>query len=89
MFPALVGLPASLTTLQYPRTEDLPSTFRPVATKADKYASLVKIDQLRVQRPRAHFRNALKTTEGLERATRQLEKVVLGVDFYFWRDANN
>lgn len=75
MLPALASLSTGLTSFQQPRTEETSLTFRPVATKAQKYATLVKIDHLKVQRPRAHFRNALKTTEGLEKATRQLEKV--------------
>lgn len=75
MFPALVSLPVDLTTQKLHTTQEQELTFRPVATKAQKYASLVKIDHLKVQRPTAHFRNALKTTGGLERVTRQLEKV--------------
>ena len=51
------------------------ATFRPVATKAERYEKLVEIDRRRLQRPEAHFRNALKTTKGLERAARRLEKV--------------
>ena len=56
-------------------TQLSPLTFRPVATKAEKYAKLMKIDQHHLQRPRAHFRNALKTTEGLERVHQQLKEV--------------
>ncbi len=62
-----------LTTPDY--TQPSPLTFRPVATKVEKYAKLMKIDQHQLQRPRAHFRNALKTTEGLERVTRELKQV--------------
>lgn len=67
-------------TLQHPQPLALqpPSsqfTFRPVATKAEKYDKLTRIDQQKLQRPRAHFRNALKTTEGLERVAKRLEKV--------------
>lgn len=69
------GTSAGVTTLTHPRAYVQPFTFKPAATKAQKYAKLVKIDCQRVQRPKAHFSNALKTTEGLERVTRQLEKV--------------
>ncbi len=67
--------PLSLSPSLAALTHEPPPTFRPVATKADKYAKLVKIDHLRVQRPTAHFRNALKTTAGLELVTTQLDKV--------------
>lgn len=69
---------SSLATCKQPRSSaaaEFPKTFRPAATKAGKYARLVDIDQHRVQRPKAHFRNALKTTEGLERVTDELEMV--------------
>lgn len=58
-----------------PKPQPPPVTFKPLATKAQKYARMVRIDRHKLQRPTAHFRNALKTTEGLERVTRQLEKV--------------
>lgn len=65
---------SSLATCNQPNAAaEFPKTFRPAATKAGKYARLVEIDQHRVQRPRAHFRNALKTTEGLERVADELE----------------
>ena len=62
-----------LTTIE--STQFSPLTFRPVATKAEKYAKLMKIDHQELQRPTAHFRNALKTTGGLERVARQLKEV--------------
>lgn len=49
--------------------------FKPVTTKAEKYAELVKFDQYKLKRKKAYFKNALKTTEGLDRVARQLERV--------------
>ena len=58
-----------------PAAARLPITFKPVATKAEKFAELSRLDRHKLERPKAHFRNALKTTEGLERVTKQLDKV--------------
>ena len=65
-------LPNNLTASVHPLPLELP--LKPVATKAQKYAALTKFDQHHLK-SKAHFRNALKTTEGLERVARRLERV--------------
>lgn len=71
--PLIPSSPYGLKGEQSPPSQ--PFLFRPVPTKAEKFAKLVRLDRHKVQRPTAHFRNALKTTEGLERVTKQLDKV--------------
>lgn len=57
----------------------LPQLF--VTTKAEKYANLTAFDRKGLQRPKAHFRNALKTTEDLERISKQLDTVSMAISF--------
>ena len=47
----------------------------PAATKAEKYSRLRHFDKHGLKRDKAHFRNALKTTEPIERITKQLDDV--------------
>ena len=49
--------------------------FLPVATKAEKYAQLTAFDQSGLKRKKAHVRNALKTTDCLEKVAKQLNQV--------------
>lgn len=57
------------------RGKSLEFPFKPVTTKAEKYAELVRFDQCKLKRQKAHFKNALKTTEGLDKVAKQLERV--------------
>ena len=47
----------------------------PSATKADKYAKLSQFDRSRLKRQKAHIRNALKTTENIQKIAKQLNEV--------------
>lgn len=69
------SLPPLLTRGKESTEEDsLKLPFQPVLTKAEKYKELSKFDRLRLRRQEAHFRNALKTTSGLESVARDLNK---------------
>jgi len=54
-------------------SSDLPC--KPSVTKAEKYQDLVRFDRYRLKRQEAHFRNALKTTSGLEAVAKNLDRV--------------
>ena len=60
----------------------LPQLF--VTTKAERYADLTAFDRKALQRPKAHFRNALKTTEDLERISKQLDAVSIWQHLICW-----
>ncbi len=45
------------------------------ATKAERYSDLKEFDRKGIRRAKAHVRNALKTTDDLDRISRQLNKV--------------
>ncbi|XP_064394313.1 uncharacterized protein LOC135341638 [Halichondria panicea] len=49
-------------------------TSRSAATKAERYSSLREFDRNGLQRSKAHVRNALKTTNDLDRISRQLNE---------------
>ena len=65
--PPLNSRPVKSCSLELP--------FKPLLTKAEKYTEFVRFDRLRLKREQAHFRNALKTTAGLEDVARNLNKV--------------
>ena len=56
-------------------TTELQLPLIPVATKAEKYARLRHFDKHGLKRDKAHFRNALKTTEPIEKITKELNDV--------------
>ena len=53
--------------------------FLSTATKAEQYGRVVAFDRCALKRHKAHQRNAMKTTENLERVIREL--TVVGIDF--------
>ena len=63
------------------KTKPLPSELKlpliPAATKTEKYSRLRHFDRHGLKRHKAHFRNALKTTEGIQRITKQLNEVTV------------
>ena len=58
-----------------PLLGDIQLPLLPTATKGEKYTQLRRFDRQGLKRHKAHFRNALKTTEGIERITKQLNEV--------------
>ena len=58
-----------------PLSSDLELPLLPSATKADKYARLSQFDRNGLKRQKAHFRNALKTTDNIQKITKQLNEV--------------
>ena len=56
-------------------SSDLELPLLPSATKAEKYARLSQFDRSGLKRQKAHVRNALKTTESIQKITKQLNEV--------------
>ncbi len=59
-------------------------TSRSAATKAGRYRSLREFDRNGLQRSKAHVRNALKTTNDLDRISRQLNEVNISYNEVIW-----
>ena len=49
--------------------------FKPVITKAEKYAEFMRIDQQELMRHKPHLLNAQKKTEILDEVAKQLQQV--------------
>lgn len=47
----------------------------PAATKLEQYGHRLRYDRCVLQRPQAHFRHALKTTQPIEAVLKRLNKV--------------
>jgi hypothetical protein len=47
----------------------------PAATKAERYTRLSHFDRGQLKRQKAHVRNALKTTENIQKISKQLDEV--------------
>ena len=58
-----------------PFRSDLELPLLPSATKAEKYARLSQFDRSGLKRQKAHVRNALKTTENIQKIAKQLNEV--------------
>ena len=75
----LPSLPTTSSSPSKPLAKPLAGDIRlpllPTATKGEKYTQLRQFDRQGLKRHKAHFRNALKTTEGIEKITKQLNKV--------------
>ena len=66
-------------TLLKPTPPAVTLPFLSTATKAEQYGRVVAFDRRALERHKAHQRNAMKTTENLERVIRELTEV--SVDF--------
>ena len=58
-----------------PLSSKLELPLLPSATKAEKYARLSQFDRSGLKRQKAHARNALKTTESIQKIAKQLNEV--------------
>ena len=67
----------SLPPLHPPGASENPKhfPFKQSVTKVEKYRDLVRFDRCTLKRREAHFRNALKTTSGLEAVARDFDRV--------------
>ena len=73
LLPVKTPSPSRTRTKSIPTDLELPLI--PAATKVEKYAKLCQFDRSGLKRHKAHFRNALKTTENIQKISKQLHDV--------------
>lgn len=79
-FVQLPSLPAKSPSPPKSKTKPIqPELKLPLipATKTEKYLRLRYFDRHVLKRHKAHFRNALKTTDGIQKITKQLNEVTI------------